>query len=235
MRKPRYRTILVALTTALILSATAAATASAALPEFTDATGKTNMKFTLKGGPVTFETPAPRTFICGKASGEGAQTGKKTATATLTFTNCEDEGDSCETSGAKSGEIKAGPLPVELVYTSKEHKEAALIFNYHEHEPKATFVIWECDGGLATGLGVKGSLIAPITPVNTQSETHTFKFASTKRGLQSPTEYETEAGAKAKAFPELALLTSSFFEEGDLKSEWIMTDKPGEGTLEIKA
>ena len=234
MHKPRYRTILTALTAALILTTTTAATASAALPEFTTQSGKTNMKFTLKGGEIDFETPSVR-FICAESTGEAAQTGKKTATATLTLKHCWSQSTECNTPGAKSGEIKTGSLPVELVYISKEHKEAALIFNYHATEPKATFVTWECDGGLATGLGIRGSIIAPITPVNTQTETHTFKFASTKMGLQSPTEYETETGTKAKAFPELALFASAFYEEGDLKGQWTMTDAAGSGTLEIKA
>jgi hypothetical protein len=224
---------------ALALCAVFAVSASAALPEFTDASGKTNMKFTLIGGPMLFETKesAIASLPCGEAKGEGAQTGKKTATATLIFKDCKYgfDGQECNSAGANAGEIKTGVLPVDLVYISKERKEAALIFNYHELEPKATFVKWSCDEGLSGELGVRGSIIAPITPINSQSEKHTIKFVSTTKGLQSPTEYETEAGKKATAFPEMALRTSSIYEEGDLKGEWIMTDVAGYGALEIKA
>jgi hypothetical protein len=232
MKQSKLARTLTALAIALTLTAIAATTATAALPEFSYVKIFTP-KFTLKGGKTQFEAGS-EAYKCEASSGEGSVTGAKTATAKLTLTGCSIGVESFQSPGAKKGEVKTGTLPVELVYTSKASHEVGLVFNYEatKKSPLTQFASWEF-AGFAGKLGVRGPIIAPATPVNTKTNTYTVTFSGSK-GLQTPASYETEAGGKASAFPELALI-SEFYEQGAVENKWTLTDIPSEGEFEIKA
>jgi hypothetical protein len=226
-------TVLAVVTAALAISAIAVADA-AALPSFEPGSGKFPAKFSLKGKEVQFQEIEGETMVCGTSKGEGEVTGKQTATAKLTMTECRIlPGDTCQTAGAKRGEIKTGVLPVELVYLSKEHKEAGLVFNYEnptiKPPPNLTFAGFQCEG---VGLGMRHSVIVPVTPVNTKSLSYSLKFAGAG-GLQKPAVYENEAGQEIKAVAQMGLITSNW-NQGDMIDSMELTTTAGEA-IEIKA
>jgi hypothetical protein len=236
----RKSMMLVAVAAALALAAAAASTATAAETlSFVSQSGRFPLKgVTLKGGEIKFTTET-ESYGCSSSTGEGEITGHKTAKMTLSLKGCRYEGTACHNHGTIE-EIKTESLPVELVYTSKEHDEAGLDFNYQEPTEKhKQLVSWECTSGgnIFTGFGIRGSIISAVTPVNTSTLTHTVKFTrnSISRWVQSPTAYETEAGGKFEALPEMALLGSEVYREGSLTSTIEVTTTAGEGKLEIKA
>ena len=184
-------------------------------------------------------------YGCGSLTGEGEFTSHKAGKMKFTFKECNlGTGGQCQSSELTPGEIKTGTLPVELVYTSKAKHEAALDLNYEEPTEvfppptHKTFAKWECRNGLATTKsGIRGSILVPITAVNTQSNAFKLGLVAEK-GVQSPSSYETEAGKVYKAFPETALIsTTEFYSEGAVGSmqPLELTTPKIEGTFEVKA
>jgi hypothetical protein len=173
------------------------------LPEFSP----TRAQYTLKGGFVKFEDNERVTYGCSASSGTGEITGAKTATVSLKFTGCGANGWSCQNEGAPSGEIKTGTLPAVLEYISRERQEAGLVVNY----TSGTIAKWSC--GTTTGLGLRGAVVAAITPVNSSSSTHTVTFAKTANiGEQNPTQYENGEKRLVTAWPEMALINQTYFQ-----------------------
>jgi hypothetical protein len=236
----RWR-ILAALVAVLALSGLTAGQAAAAetlsfVPQF-----KFPLKASVKGNFMTFYEGS-EAYGCESVGGELEVTGHKTAKIKLVLKGCNTPtGAHCQSEGAASGEIKTASLPVELVYTNKEHHEAGLDINYAEAGKTAgQLAAWGCKGilgGETKGLGIRGSLIAPATAVNVQAATHTLTLSHVaKSETQSPRSYETEAGKLYAAFPELALVASEDYLEGSVTDEKIeVTSIAGEGNLEIKA
>jgi hypothetical protein len=223
---------------ALALSAVAASTAAASETlSFIAQSGKFPVKTTVKGGNVTLRVGSEG-YTCISSAGEGEITGHKTGKMKFRFKECGRSGVKCQ-SGEVTGEIVTETVPVELVYISKEHHEAGLDFNYEEPTepfppPAHQFASWSC-GGFGK-FGIRRSIIAAVTPVNTSTLSHTVKFSenATLHGIQNPTAYETEAGKRFEAFPEMDLETEGYF-EGSLASQLEMTTTVGQGQVEIKA
>lgn len=218
-------TALVPILAVLALGAVSAAPALASsLPEF----GKLNSgnrKLTLtSSSEAKLETVTGFTFRCGSSSGTGELTGAKTATIAFKFTGCGVNRASCTTSGDNEGEITTPSLPAELVYLSKEKHEAGLVVNYQQTDLAA----WECEAGSPGG--IHGSIIVPISPVNTSTTSHTLDFVG-KEGTQQPTSYENAEGKKASAAPTM-LLFAGGYTEGSLTDAFTATTKEG---LEVKA
>jgi hypothetical protein len=189
-------------------------TATPGLPEF----GHTNLKYTLAGGFATFENNQRESLSCSASTGEGEITGAKTATGKLKLTGCAINGTRCQTQGAMAGEIVTGTLPVELVYISKERHEAGLVFNFQS----STFASWSC--GITNGFGMRLSVIALVTPVNSNVATHTVTLAKTANiGEQNPTKYENGEGQLITAWPEMAVLNSEHYFQGDLTEQYTLT------------
>jgi hypothetical protein len=237
----RWR-ILAALVAVLALSGlTAGQAAAAETLSFVPQSNKFPLKASVKGNFMTFYE-ASEAYGCETVGGELEVTGHKTAKIKLVLKGCNTPtGAHCQSEGAASGEIKTASLPVELVYTNKEHHEAGLDINYAEAGKTAgQLAAWGCKGilgGETKGLGIRGSLIAPATAVNVQAATHTLTLSHVaKSETQSPRSYETEAGKLYAAFPELALVASEDYLEGSVTDEKIeVTSIAGEGNLEIKA
>jgi hypothetical protein len=169
-----------------------------------------NAKITIKLGAVNFTNASGTSYGCKSGSGEATITGNQSATATLHFTTCQGgEGPKCHSKGAEEGEIVTSAVPVELVYLSKAKHEAGLVFNYNG----GTFAEWTCH--LTEGLGIRHSIVVPITPVNKSQKTYTLTFAQSTHGVQNPRKYENAEGKEVIAFPEVNLL-GGFYEEGSL-------------------
>jgi hypothetical protein len=233
---------------AAILALSGLATSQALATEtlaFTPQSGKLPVKgVTLKSGSGGIDfTQETTVYGCSSMTAEGEITGRKTAKLKFVFKGCgTPNGTQCHTLGAPEGEIKTETLPVELVYTSKAKHEAALDLNYEEPTeafpppPHKQLATWYCKSLFESGpYGIRGSILAPITPVNTL--TNTFKLKLTeKEHKQTPTTYETEAGKAYTAFPEMALI-SEFYSEGALwgSTQAELAIPTLEGKLEIKA
>jgi hypothetical protein len=201
-------------------------TTAPGLPEFKFGELK-SVKFTLKGTGVTFTNVAGTTYSCTASKGEGELTGPKTASVRLVFTLCGAANFGCKSPGAEAEEIKTGALPAVLRYISKEKHEAGLVINYHEEK----FAEWECSG-FGGGLGIHGSIIAPITEVNVSSTTHTLNLVAggSKNAQQEPKSFEGAEG-NVSASPTLALISPSY-EEGSVGSSFTMTSSHA---VEVKA
>jgi hypothetical protein len=178
-------------------------------------------------------------YGCGATTGEGEITSAKAGWLKLKLTGCKEviSHESFNSPGAKAGEVITEKVPVELVYSSKSKHEAALDLNYQAPSEKAkTFMTWELAG--YKGCGVRGPVLAGVTPVNSAVTTHKAKLQVESSGLQTLYQYETEAGSKYKAQPEVNL-ACDFWGEGGVGSTGGQTVElsttVGEGALEIKA
>jgi hypothetical protein len=193
-------------------------TAVPGLPEFSPAS---KTLYTVKGGLVSFRTTAGLSYTCTASKGEGEITGAKSATAKLTFTGCGTGTVKCQSEGAQSGEINTGTLPVELVYVSKEHHEAGLVFTFT--------TTWACNG---TAQGIRNSIIAVLSPVNVSTTSHTVTFAETNTaGIQNPTQYENDEGKLVSAWAEMQIVSSAWL-QGSLIDQLTLTTP---GPIEVKA
>jgi hypothetical protein len=200
---------LLALVAVLALSAMAAATASAALPEFSPASGK----YTAKLSKVTVTNQEGLYVSCASGTGEGKITGAKTLTAKLTLKECraQGEGSSCRSAGALTGEIKTEELASTLAYTSKANKEVGIAFN-----PRyARFATVDC--GLFTG-AIRSGVVAPVTNLNTHKATYPLELKTTSGYHQVTRGYENEKGEKVFDFPEMDLNGESQFYEAGIET-----------------
>jgi hypothetical protein len=190
----RLRIIGLALVAVVALSALATATASAALPEFVPTAGKFPVKFTDTSGAGTLETVGGHKVTCKADSSTGEFTGAKTNKETFIFTGCESLGFKCNSAGAAAGEIRTNAIASLLVYINKAKKEVGM--DLSPEVVGGLFAEFSC-GGVET-LKVRGSVIAPVTKVNTAKQASFKLTAKASKGVQKPTEYENEAGKKVK-------------------------------------
>lgn len=195
-------------------------------------------KVAVKGSVMLFtEAGATSQRSCTSVTGEGEITNRRTAKLKLTLKGCGAINSLCHSKGAAEGEVVTGTLPVELVYTSKEHHEAALDINYEEPGTGTKQLIsWECTSGLLGEIpgGVRGSILAPVTPVNSMVATHALSLKA-KEERQTPSTYETETGSKFEAFPEVSLLAPETYAKGSMTGSLELTTSKEEGNVEIKA
>jgi len=145
---------------AAVFALSAAASASAALPEFTGPFPKT---FELKSGPTTLATSTGLKVKCSVARGEGKITSAQMGTLTIKFVECQLAGLPCgQPAGATPGEIATSPLTATLGYVNSAAKEVGL-----DLQGAPSVAVFEC-GGVGTGYDfvVKGSVIGKLSPVN---------------------------------------------------------------------
>ncbi len=148
-----------------------------------------NSAFTASATRVTLETVGNTAMKCTAATGSGNYTGRKTATATVTFTGCQrsDTKASCQSGGAASGEIVTSQLDGELGFIENvfegEHLNVSVGLDL-KHEP--TLLTAECGGAQ---LSVAGSVIGSIGAVDRMSSKLTLKFQAAG-GKQLPESFE---------------------------------------------
>jgi hypothetical protein len=187
----RIKMVGLALAAVFAMSAIAAASASAALPELVNKEGKELVKkgFVSTSGTSVFETKSGEKVTCKADTDKGEITGPKTDKAKITFTGCEAFGLKCNSKGAKAGEIIL-EVTSKYFYINKEKHEVGILLTL-----TAELTI-ECTA--FQKLKVKGSTFCAVSPVNKLSTGGTITCKQTK-GVQEPTELINEAGGKEKA------------------------------------
>jgi hypothetical protein len=167
------------------ITAVATATASAALPEFS----KTGATVTGEAvGGTTFETKGGTKVAC---TGGSTSTGKIASEKTITgmkiaFTGCKSSGFACTTEKAKEGELITNAVVGKLGYINSAKKEVGLLIA--PEKEGGNFFTFNCVGSLIKVV-FTGSVICPITPINTLTKEKKWVCKQTK-GVQSVTKFE---------------------------------------------
>lgn len=187
----RIKSIGLALTAVVAMSAFAVASASAELPEAVVKGGKeANTAFTVKSEKSKLQAIGGANLTCTEDSGSGKLTGAQTGEVEIKFTGCEAAlGGKCNTGGAAAGEV-ALVLSMRLVYLNKASKEIAYLFSILH---LGTTIEIKCE---KLTIQLKGSFLIPVSPLNKPQFRYTL-VAKQKEGKQEPLEYETEGGGKA--------------------------------------
>jgi hypothetical protein len=156
-----------------VMIAASAATASAALPEFSKSAG-------LKGefGPVLIETNNNVTIKCETSlfSGEVSGGSKTVVGLKETYKRCKAGTAECTSSGAVEGEIVTEALSGELGYLNASKKEVGLRSESSKGKESA-FAAFTCE---KIEIVVKGAVIGAFGPVNTE----TTKFELGREGAK---------------------------------------------------
>jgi hypothetical protein len=186
--RSKNRNILTVLVAVFAFGAVGVSSAAAALPEFVHGEGEA-FPVSFEGGlsgteEARIETSQLGTELeCGNVKITGSITGAKAATVTDAMRECALFGEKpCETAKAGAGKVTITGS-ASLDYTKKTGKEVALVLSVGE--TKITCA--------EETLTIKGSIILPVTPVNTKTTKYqmTIKGAS---GKQAVTQYENEKG-----------------------------------------
>lgn len=150
--------------------------------------------FSVSGGAASLETVGGASRLtCSHTAGNGAYTGAKSATATLTLTGCKLAASKaqCRSAGAAAGEIVTSPLAGKLGFIEDAVEGGQLRVSVGldlEHAP--TLLAAECDGGV--NVSASGSVIAPFKTLEKTTATSTLVFSQTS-GRQLPEAFEEGA------------------------------------------
>jgi opacity protein-like surface antigen len=156
------RSVCVALLAAFVMSAFAAASASAALPEFKGETGK----ITGTMGKAKFSALGA-SWACEKGTNSGEYVNSTTlGNVALTFKNCNKAQMECYTheNGPSSVELALSGLQAKLGYLAKATKVVGLKFEMAKNK---------CEDEDFGEQKYVGNLIGSITPINTKTKSFT--------------------------------------------------------------
>jgi hypothetical protein len=190
--------------------------------------------FSSSGGPSTLETVGGIKLTCEAEAGTGEYTEARTEIVNITFTGCTSAPTvSCQSEGAVAGEITLHALEGGLGFIRDQIKEGRLFLSVGlDLEPSGSepYVATFACGGVLEGSDaqvlVRGSVIAPITPIDRMSPTASLRYTAA-RGQQRP---EALEGAQADVL--LTSLAGGAFEQSGLTATSTITD---EEPVEIKA
>jgi hypothetical protein len=158
--------------------------------EWTPGPGAAN-KFSGTSTTATLETTGKSQIRCAASTTHGEYTGTKSATLGLALTGCKlvASGESCQSSGAASGEITASGLSAELGFIQDIDQGGEVLATAGwdlKREP--SIISGEC-GSAKQALLVTGSVIAPISAAEKMVSAYTLKLAETG-GKQAPESFE---------------------------------------------
>jgi len=178
------RTVLAALVAMFVLGAVASASALAAPPEFTLKTGE---KFPDKieglfKGPAGFESESLYA-ACSSNKTTGEVTSAKITSLSLEWAGCVDKGTSEHSKGAPEGDIVVSGS-ASLVFINQAKKEVGILFTLKETQIEAG----------ATKLRLSGSVLIPISPINTETRNFDLSINQESPGKQKYKNYENEKG-----------------------------------------
>jgi hypothetical protein len=154
--------------------------------------------------PVSLEGSLPYATInltstvaniaCESLKSKGSITGAKALSLTLELKDCATSaGVKCRTEGAEAGLVVL-PWNGRLVYISKAKTEVGVLL-----ELAKTTMIKCVEGSSELEVTARGSLIVPVTPVNTKTTfVHLAVLKGNGKGKQELTEYESEIGEVQK-------------------------------------
>jgi hypothetical protein len=196
------RTAVAVLITALVLGAVGVASASAATPEFTLKAGESfpaSIGSTLHAGKVTFGWNTQLWGECSENKTEGSITGAKTASLTLEWAGCRDGTTSEHSEGAAEGHIVVTGTG-QLTYISRDAEQVGIVLSLKEAK------VWI---GGSEDIILNGSLLIPITPLNSETSKLALPIHSVGLGVQEVITYEAEGRYQLSAFPLILFGTSS--------------------------
>lgn len=179
----------------IALSAVAAASASAAAPEFVPETGTFPIAFTSTSGAGTLETTSGETVTCTSDTNTGKITGAKSSKVTVHFKGCKTTffgfPIACKTSGAGTEEIVTKELTGELGLNTAKTKVLNDLRGEGTGEVSAEF---ECAGNTVK---VTGSVIGEFP--ETEKFLHESQLVlKQSKGVQEFTEFINSEGKTVK-------------------------------------
>jgi hypothetical protein len=196
-KRRTMRTVLVAL---LTLGALAAASASAwaASPEFVPKAGESfpvSIGNSLHTGTVSFSWPTMTWGTCSSNKTEGTITGAKAVSLTLEWAGCS---SGWHSEGAPEGHIVITGTGT-LTYIARSSSQVGVVLAMKEVK-------------LLTGgsyIKLRGSLVIPISPLNTQSSKFALPIREKGLGEQEFSSYENESREVVEARPQIEFGTAS--------------------------
>jgi|GEM_PF-7077774 hypothetical protein len=193
------RATLTALIAVFMLGALAAASASAwaASPEFVPQAGQTfpiSIGNSLHTGTVTFSWPSMIWGKCSENKTEGTITGAKAVSLTLEWAGCS---LGWHTEGSPEGHIVVTGTG-SLRYISRAKEQVGVVLAIKE--------VKILSGG--EYIKMRGSLVIPITPLNTETGKFTLPIHEKSLGEQEFGSYENESREVITARPEIEYGTS---------------------------
>jgi hypothetical protein len=149
--------------------------------------------FTSSGGSTVLEAEGAGSIECKLQTGSGEFTSAKEAKLSLRLTEC-----TSQLYGVKCSVIETKEMVGIVDYTDPEKITSEVRETGLALSPASGEVIAEINCTALEKLTVKGSAIAVVSPLNT--ETKTLAVSLKRSGFaQVPSEYETESGAKVAA------------------------------------
>lgn len=139
--------------------------------------------FTSAEAVSTIETTKKTKVVCRSATDTGEYLGESEDREKMVFHECESGGLKCHSAGAAEGELTTSELR-SLYGFIKRPKSIGVSLE----ALSGAFMEFECAG---LKMVIKGSVIAPITPISKMATKFTEKFAQAK-GKQKPEKFEGE-------------------------------------------
>jgi hypothetical protein len=188
------RTMLTALVAVFTMGVLAAASASAwaASPEFVPKAGENfpiSIANSLHAGTVSFSWPSMTWGTCSSNKTEGTITSAKAVSLTLEWTGCS---SGWHSEGAPEGHIIVTGTG-SLSYISRSSGQVGVVLAIKEVK-------------LLTGssyIKLRGSLVIPITPLNTEASKFALPIHEKGLGEQEFASYESESGKVIEARPQI--------------------------------
>ncbi len=168
-------------------------------PEFAVKNGEklNEVSYTAAFGPGGWQVEGD-SFTCTSGTFTGTVASNKTASGKIVFTSCKKGESTCQSEGAKSGEIATQELLGTLRYISKAAKTVGLVF-----KPKSGESVVKLGSCIFAGhYDVRGAIIVPVEPVNVLKRGFSTGVLTEKEGAQQVSEYENAHGEKVKAILE---------------------------------
>jgi len=147
--------------------------------------GAVKNKFTSKEGATAFESVSGSKITCKSSVDTAEYVGESEDRETITFSGCEALGEKCTTAGLPAGEIQTKLL--RSLYGFIKHPADVGV----SLEP-ATGTVWAEFSCGKPFVVIRGSVIAPVTPVSKMTKTFKETFAQTG-GHQEPESFEGAA------------------------------------------
>jgi hypothetical protein len=171
-------------------------TAPAVLPQFVLPEGEAfpvSLEGSLSFAKINLTSTVAH-IACEGLKSKGSITSAKALSLTLELKDCVRAGEKCNTEGAEAGLVVL-PWNATLVYIDKAKKEVGVLLEL------AKTTIIKCGvEPREVEVKAKGSLIVPVTPVNTKtSKVDLATLKGNGEGKQEVTEYESEIGEVEKA------------------------------------
>jgi hypothetical protein len=150
-----------------------------------------NNKFTGTGNASKLETVGGARIKCVALTSAGEWTGAKTATMIARFTGCQlvSSKQACQSSGASGGEIVTSALTGSLGFIKDTFHEGPEVSVGVDFKDGPAIASAECGGPQPTTVTISGSVIAPVTPIDTMATKSTVK-AKAAGGVQSAAAFE---------------------------------------------